>query len=377
MLFSRFCMKIKEVITHIENFAPKGASWKDDNVGLQVGNPENELTNIFLCLEITPDALYEALKQNCNFIFTHHPFFFIPPKRLNFADDEKSQILEKLVKENITLYSAHTNFDFTKHGVSYELAKILNLKNIKFLEYRDSNQYKLVTFVPEENVNTVSEAVFNAGGGIIGEYGRCSYRLNGEGTFEGSEHSNPAVGNKQNFEKVSETRIEFLVDEWKLKSAVKAMVNAHPYEEPAYDIYVLKNKNVNYGMGAIGELEEEISVTDFLRNVCFSLQTDFVRYTNPAKETVKRVAVCGGSGSGLLNKAISMGADAFVTADVKYHTFQDGENKILFVDAGHYETEIHSLNVIARELENIIPKETKVYKYSGTTNPVKFFSIKE
>ena len=225
-----FYMVVENIIKYIENWAPPGAAWEKDNVGLQVGSPKEKVKNIFLCLELTESALKESIKRNCNFIFTHHPFLFRPLKRLDLASDPKSKIIEILIKNNITLYSAHTNLDFSKDGVSFELAKVLNLRNIQFLENENSNQYKLVVFVPKESVDKVSEALFETGAGVIGEYEKCSFSNYGVGTFTGSEKSNPKIGRKETFEKVEEIRLEVLVDSWKLNNVTRALKKTHPYE---------------------------------------------------------------------------------------------------------------------------------------------------
>jgi dinuclear metal center YbgI/SA1388 family protein len=369
-------MLAEDIIKHIENWAPPSVAWDKDNVGLQVGSTQEIIKNIFLCLELSENALDESIKKNCNFIFTHHPFLFKPLKRINTASDPKSKLIEKLIKNNITLYSAHTNLDFSKDGVSYELAKVLKLRNIQFLENENSNQYKLVVFVPKERAEKVAEAMFNKGAGIIGEYEKCSFRINGMGTFLGSENSNPKAGEKGKFETVEEIRLEVLVDSWKLNDVISSMKKAHPYEEPAFDVYVIKNQNVNYGFGAIGSLDKGMSKSEFLNYICNKLNIEQLKFSQGKKTKIQKVAVCGGSGSELLNAAIKNEADAFITADVKYHSFQDGENNILYIDAGHYETEIHSLNAVKRKLEMLInsnKEKIKIYKYTGSTNPVKYF----
>lgn len=371
------CMEVIELIKYFEKWAPPGAAWDKDNVGVQVGNSHSEIANILLALELNKKVLSEAKKKKCNLIFTHHPFLFKPLKSINFSKDEKSQIIEELIKNNITVYSAHTNLDFTRDGVSFELARKLKLNNIRFLELEEENQFKIAVFVPEESLDEVSSAMFDNGGGRIGEYENCSYRLNGEGTFQGSEKSNPKIGKKNNFEKVAEVRLEVLVDKWNLNKVLSAMIKAHPYEEPAYDVYVLKNKNVNYGFGAIGEFEKSMNQKDFLSHVCKGLNTKNLRFTKGKSNRIKRVAVCGGSGSDLVFSAISQKADAIVTADVKYHTFQDAEEKILLVDAGHYETEIHALDEVKQRFEKFIKENKsniKVYKYSKSTNPISFYN---
>lgn len=369
-------MIAEDLIKYVESWAPPGAAWEKDNVGLQVGDTRDKIKNVLLALDLNKEVINQALKKNCNFIFTHHPFIFNPIKKLDFKNNPKAELIKLAVQKNINIYSAHTNLDFIKDGVSFELAKILKLKNISFLLNQESNQVKVVVFVPTDNVDKVSTAIFEAGGGIIGEYSNCSYRLEGIGTFKGSEETNPAVGMKGKFEQAAETRLEVLVDQWKLKNLINEMIKAHPYEEVAYDIYPLKNKNVNYGIGAIGELEKGLDQNEFLEHVNKKLKAANLRYTKGKSRLIKKVAVCGGSGSDLVSTAISYGADAFITADVKYHTFQDAEGKILLVDAGHYETEIHSLNFVQKKLQKYLKdnnSNVKVYKYTGTTNPVSFY----
>ena len=372
-------MVAKQVIRFIENWAPPPVAWEEDNVGLQVGSTDRRIDNIFLCLELNEQALEQALNKKANFIFTHHPFIFKPIKRINTDNDSKGRIIELLVKNEITLYSAHTNLDFAKGGVSFELARIVGIENPKFLLNEDSNQFKIVVFVPKQNLEELSKAIFSAGAGRIGEYENCSFRLNGTGSFKASDHAKPAIGKNQNFETVEEIRFEVIVDAWKLNEVINTIRENHPYEEPAFDIYPLKNENVNFGYGAVGDLKENMIPNVFMQHICKSLKTNNLRFAVGNGKKIKKVAVCGGSGSELLNAAIKAGADAYVTADVKYHTFQDGEGKILFIDAGHYETEIHALNAVKRKLDRFIKnsgESVKVYKFSGSTNPIKFFNNK-
>ncbi|MCB0752150.1 MAG: Nif3-like dinuclear metal center hexameric protein [Ignavibacteriae bacterium] len=372
-------MVVNNIIEFIENWAPPGAAWEKDNVGLQVGSVKQKVTNIMLCLELTEKVLIEAIKKKSNFIFTHHPFLFKPLKKINTYSDPKGKLIEQLIKNDITLYSAHTNLDFTKEGVSFELAKSLKLNDQKFLVNEKSNQFKLVVFVPQNELDKVAKALFDSGAGIIGEYKNCSFNLNGVGTFEGSENSNPKIGTKQKFKKVNEARLEVLVDSWKLNKVLKSLKETHPYEEPAFDVYPLQNENVNYGYGVIGDLPKSMNPNEFMTHVCNSLKINDLRFAKGKGGKIKKVAVCGGSGSELLDAAIGSGADAFVTADLKYHTFQDGENRILFIDAGHYETEILALNTVKRKLEEFIKKNgesVSVYKFSGSTNPIRFFNNK-
>ena len=366
----------KEIIKYLEEWAPKGIAWDKDNVGLQVGDPEIKIKNILLSLDLNEEVIESAIKENCNLVITHHPLLYYPLKNLDFSKNLKARMIEKLIKNNITLYSAHTNLDFTKHGVSYQLAKRLSLKNIRFLKNLSENQFKLCVFVPESHVNKVAEAIHQSGGGLIGEYSHCSFRTSGTGTFRGSNESNPAIGKKGVVEFVEEAKLEVLVNKWNLNPVINAMKKVHPYEEVAYDIYSLKNDNANYGMGAIGELKDAMDTNDFLVFVSSKLKTSTLRYTHVKKKKIKSVAVCGGSCGELVEEVIKQNADAFVTADLKYHTFQDAEAKILLIDAGHYETEAPILDEIKRRLESLLieNKKIKVLKFQGSTSPIVFYN---
>ena len=369
-------MRCKDIIKYLEDWAPKAIAWERDNVGLQVGTNERQLKNIMVSLDLNLNVIEEAKKKNCNLIITHHPLLFNPMKKIDTQNDTTSKLVEKLIKNNITLYSAHTNLDFTKHGVSFQLAKRIKLRKINFLTQLSEHQVKLVVFVPEEFADFVAGAIHSAGGGIIGEYTDCSFRMKGTGTFKGSNASNPTIGKKGRLEKVSEIRLEALIDTWKLNNVITVMKQAHPYDEVAYDIYPLKNENVNYGAGAIGEFDVAMSRKEFLDHISKTLRIKNFRYCNGRSRKIKSVAVCGGSCSDLLSVAIKKGADAFITADIKYHTFQEAESKILLVDAGHYETEIHSLDEVQRRLKIYLKSNNnlKVYKYKGSTNPVIFYN---
>ena len=366
----------KEIIKYLEEWAPKGIAWDKDNVGLQVGDPEIKIKNILLSLDLKEEVIESAIKENCNLVITHHPLLYYPLKNLDFSKNLKARMIEKLIKNNITLYSAHTNLDFTKHGVSYQLAKRLSLKNIRFLKNLSDNQIKLAVFVPASHINKVAEAIHQSGSGIIGEYSHCSFRTPGTGTFKGSDESNPSIGTKGVIEFVEEVKLEVLVDKWKLNKVLASMKEAHPYEEVAYDIYSLKNNNANYGMGAIGELKDAMDTNDFLVFVSSKLKTSTLRYTHGKKKKIKSVAVCGGSCGELVEEVFKQNADAFVTADLKYHTFQDAEAKILLIDAGHYETEAPILDEIKRRLESLLieNKKIKVLKFKGSTNPIVFYN---
>lgn len=367
-------MRCEKIINTIENWAPKSIAWEKDNVGLQVGSTKKEIKNILLCLDVDEKVVDEAISKNCNLIISHHPLLFRALKKIDVSEDRTSIIIEKLIKKNITLYSAHTNLDFTKEGVSFQLANKLKLTRQRFLLNKKNNLNKLIVFVPTESADILASALFNSGAGMIGEYDSCSFRTSGIGTFRGSSKSNPVIGKKGKLEKVNEVRLEVIVEVSQLTKVIREMKKVHPYEEVAYDVYPLVNDDANYGMGVIGELKKSYTIREFLKYVSNSLGVKNFRLNKHSASIIKTVAVCGGSGSELLDVAIKNNADAFITADIKYHTFQDAEEKILLIDAGHYETEIFAIDEIKSKLEKIITDKTKIYKYSGSANPVLFFN---
>ena len=368
-------MTCGEIFKYIESWAPEEIAWNKDNVGLQVGSAERKVKNILLALDLNMKVITEAIKKDCNIIITHHPLLFNPLRKIDTDQDNTSRLVEKLIKHDITLFSSHTNLDFTKGGVSFELAKALELKNIRFLSNLKSIQYKLIIFVPEAHVEKVAAAIFENGGGIIGEYSNCSFRTKGEGSFKGSKKTSPSVGRKLNYEKIDEIKLEVLIDSWKLDKILSAIRKVHPYEEIAYDVYPLDNENINYGIGAIGELDKPLNQKEFLIHISKSLSINNFRYTDGKEKKIKTVAVCGGSGTEVIPTAVKKGADALITADIKYHTFSDFQDKILLIDAGHYETEIFSLDEVNKRLTTLVKtKKIKVFKYSGNTNPVIFYN---
>ncbi len=358
-------MEIREIIHLLENWAPKQIAWEKDNIGLQVGRVNNEIRSILISLDVTDEVIEEAIKKKSNLVISHHPLLFHPVRNLNF-EQKRNKVIEKIIHNNITLYSAHTNLDYTRDGVSFTLAKKIGIKEINFLENIPETQYKLVTFVPSKFINQLVEALSRAGAGQIGDYSKCSFQTEGTGTFLGSETSDPFIGKKGKLERVDEIRLEMIFEKWNLSKVLKSLREVHPYEEPAYDIYPLKNENVNYGMGAIGTLQEKKKTADFVKTVKKMLKSPTVKWTRGKQNFVFKVAVCGGSGSDLIRSAIDQNCDAFITADINYHSFLDFADEIALVDVGHYYSEVVILNTIYKKILNFLKSQKKsllVFKY--------------
>jgi dinuclear metal center YbgI/SA1388 family protein len=367
-------MTVREIQRILEEWAPPSIAWDRDNVGLQVGSPSDTVRGVLVALDATPRVVAEARRRQCNMIVTHHPLLFRPPRAIT-TENSAGRIIRDLLAGKMSLLAAHTNLDFTRGGTSFALGESLGLEDVEFLHRPYRTQKKIVTFVPATHADTVSSAMADAGAGRIGNYESCSFQTSGTGTFRGNELARPAVGRKERLERVSEIRLEMLVDEWVLPAVVAAMRRAHPYEEVAFDVYPTENVDRRYGMGIIGLMRRPVSLRRFLTQVKSAVRVPSVRFTGNVARQIRKVAACGGSGSDLLGEAIRQGADAFVTADVKYHAFHDAVGSIALIDAGHYETEypvVHALvSRLGKELRGIADK-IPVRAASSSTNPIQY-----
>ena len=366
-------MTVSDVEHIMEEWAPLWTALDRDNVGLQFGRRNRRVSRIMIALEITGMVVQEAAQKRIDLIVTHHPPLFHPLSSLTDTDQIGRNILA-LVEKNVAVYSAHTNLDFTRDGVSFTLAKILGLQDIRFLSPLDGTLSKIVVFVPPTHVEKTAKVMSECGAGVIGEYEDCSFRVEGTGTFKGSRASQPYLGNRQSFEHVNETRLEMVAPTSYVPRIVQAIKRVHPYEEVAYDVYPLNSPNVNYGMGAFGKLDHEVTLQTFLQRCKRRLSARSIRFTGNKHGTIKTVAVCGGSGSDLLEKAVQAKADAFVTADVRYHTFHAAHERIALIDAGHWETEHCILEPVRTRLTEAtrrLGQRVSIMVAQTSTNPVK------
>lgn len=363
-------MKVKEITDIIEEFAPLAYQESYDNSGLIVGSPDDEVTGVLISLDCIEAVLDEALSLNCNMIVAHHPIVFSGLKKIN-GKNYIERVIVKAIKNNIAIYAAHTNLDNTYNGVSFKMAEKIGLKNCKVLQPKKSLLSKLVTYIPSANVQEVREAMFNAGAGNIGNYADCSYNIEGVGTYRGLAGTNPHLGTTGNFHQEKEVRVEVVLPNYLIGKVVAALTEVHPYEEVAYDIFSIANTHNNVGSGVIGELEIEEAENEFLLRLKADLNTNCVRHTNLLGKKVKKVALCGGSGSFLLDDAIRQKADVFITGDFKYHQFFDADSKIIIADVGHYESEQYTNELIYEILNKKIPNFA-VRLSKENTNPVNY-----
>jgi dinuclear metal center YbgI/SA1388 family protein len=367
-------VRIAEFQKQFEQSAPPAIAWKGDNIGHQIGRADAVIQNILIALDCTPEVAAEAIRKNANLIVTHHPLLFHPLKKIT-PQSRVGDLVLTLTEHRVNLYAAHTNLDSVQWGVNFCLANTLGLTDVRILSPLIDSVSKIVVFVPQTHTEAVANAMHNAGAGMFAKYDKCSFRSSGTGTFRGKGNAQPFIGTVGILERAAEERIEMMAENWKVDAIIAAMLNVHPYEEVAYDVYPLRNRNTEYGLGAIGNLSKQMSQSSFLSLVKKKLGASALRFSGTAK-AIRRVAVCGGSGSDYINDAVSQGADAMVTADLKYHTFQEFEERILLVDAGHYETEHVVLPTLAKKCREIAihGKLTgKIFITQHRTNPVHIF----
>ncbi len=344
--------KCKMIFGIMEKLAPAGLAMEWDNCGLQVGDPEAEVSGILLALDADLDVCREAAEKSCKLIITHHPLFLKQLKQINLQSPQGA-LVAALIKNGLTLYSAHTNLDSAKDGVNDCLAGLLGLEQTSVLKpVRSDGYYKFVVFVPAGHEDKVREAVCRAGAGWIGNYSDCTFQTTGTGTFRPLEGTDPFIGKQGELEKVDEIRLETIVPERLAGKVVEAVLEAHPYEEVAYDLYPLKIKRASTGLGRVGELNRSVSLGQLAAEVKKILGLKAVRVGGDAGGTVTRVALCGGSGADLWPLARDAGADVIITGDVGYHSARDMvQSGFRFIDAGHYGTERVVLPVLKEYLE--------------------------
>jgi dinuclear metal center YbgI/SA1388 family protein len=323
-----------------------------------------------LCFDITEEIIDEAIERKANLVISHHPVIFGGLKKIN-GKNATERIVIKAIRNDIALYAAHTNLDSVCGGINTTLAGKLGLSDIKILSPIEKNLFKIVTFVPEAYSEQLRQALFEAGAGHIGNYDSCSYNIKGTGTFKGGDNTNPFAGKKGSLHNEPEIRIETIAKKENLSKIITALKQNHPYEEPAYDIYQLDNKYENAGIGAVGVLPEYIDAAEFLAKIKEILSVKIIRHNDLFKK-IKTVAVCGGSGSGYINDAITAGADIFVTGDCKYHQFLDFRNKIILVDIGHFESEFFATEIFYNIIKKNFPNFAANLAH-GICNPVQYF----
>lgn len=364
-------MQISEIVSFLESLAHPSLQESYDNAGLITGQANQECKGIICTLDATEEVVKEAINKNCNLIVAHHPIIFGGLKKINGKNYVERTIIAA-IKNDIAVYAIHTNLDNVLDGVNGKMASLLGLQRTAILAPKDAVLKKLFTFVPIDKAEHVRNAIFEAGGGHIGNYSECSFNAEGAGTFRAGAGTDPYVGQVGVRHEEKEQKIEVIFSAFLENKIIIALKAAHPYEEVAYDVVALSNRHPGIGSGIIGELPEPLDEKIFLARLKSVFQLSLVRHTAFREKRISKVAFCGGAGSFLISKALGAGADAYVTADMKYHEFFDADGRILIADIGHYESEQFTTDLLAERLEQKFPTFA-VLKTGVKTNPVQYF----
>lgn len=363
-------MKISEITQELEKLAPLAYAEGFDNVGLLVGDANAEVTKILVTLDTLESVVDEAIEKEANLIVSFHPIIFSGMKKLT-GKSYVERVAQKAIKHDINIYATHTALDNSQFGVNHQISKQLNLHNTKILIPQKDTLRHLVTYVPLEAAEKLRNALFEAGAGFIGNYDNCSFNLKGTGTYRPVAGANPYKGEIGRTEFSEEERISIVFNKHRENEIFRALRKAHPYEEIAYELFQLENTNQNIGMGMMGELENEMEEKEFLDYLKEKMQTQCIRHSKLLNKKIKKVAVLGGSGSFAISNAKQIGADVFITADLKYHDFFQAENRILLADIGHYESEQFTKDLLTAYLSEKFPNFA-VLKSEINTNPVHY-----
>ena len=364
-------VRIKDLMNVLEQFAPFSIQEGYDNSGLQLGSPDKVVSQALICLDVTPSVVEEASARGCDIIISHHPVLFSGIKKLTGQHYTERVIIES-IKKDIGILSVHTNIDSVLSGVNHKLAKLLGLQNLQVLDPVKGMLRKMVTFCPLKHVETVRSALFEAGAGHIGNYDSCSYNVEGYGTFRAGAMANPFVGKENELHEEPEVRVETIFPAYLEDKIVNALLTSHPYEEVAYDIYRLDNYFDQVGAGIQGSFESPVDEKDFLELLKEKLNIPCIKHSPFLGKDLQNIALCGGAGGFLLHKVLGSGLDAFITSEIKYNQFMDASGRILLMDAGHYETEQFTkellADVIQKKITNFAVLISKV-----NTNPVCYY----
>jgi len=363
-------MKLKEITNYLESFAPLSYQESYDNAGLICGEENMDIVGALICLDSTEAVIDEAIALGFNLVIAHHPIVFSGIKKLN-GKNYIERVLLKAIRNNIAIYAAHTNLDNIYNGVNAKICEKLELINCQVLVPQKNVLKRLITYVPKENAEELRTALFNAGGGLVGNYSECSFNTSGVGTFRAMDGAEPYIGEVGKRFEGEEIKVEMVYPHHIESKMVKTLLKTHPYEEVAYDLITLSNSSSWIGAGMLGELTAEMDEMAFLKVLKSKMKAEMVRYTGLRGKKVQKIAVCGGSGSFLLHSAMAQQADVFITADFKYHQFFDAEGRIIIADIGHYESEQFTMElfyeILKKKFSTFALQLTKI-----NTNPIKY-----
>jgi dinuclear metal center YbgI/SA1388 family protein len=371
-------MQVVDVLNLLDQWAPLTYSEDFDNTGLLVGDPKSPLRGILVSLDTLEVVVDEAIKEDCNLIVSFHPIIFSGLKSLVPKDYVNKAVL-KAIKNDIAIIAIHTALDNVPHGVSATMAKVLGLENTRVLMPKEHLMYKLITYAPNQDAETIRQALFSAGAGALGNYQECSFNLSGTGTFKPLAGANPTLGQIGIQHSEQETQIQVSVLRHQKNDLIAALKKAHPYEEVAYDLIPLDQACPEIGMGLIGTLSQGLSFETLLENVKSGFHTECIKYSQNNLKEINSIAVLGGSGSFAIDKAKALGAQVYITSDLKYHDYFKGHENFALLDIGHYESEQFTKDLIveylSKKITNFAPSlpRVKVLKSNVKTNPISYY----
>ena len=364
-------MKISAIVSALERIAHPSLQESYDNSGLLTGDPNWECSGVLCTLDSTEEVIAEAAECGINLVVAHHPLIFTGLKRLNGSNAvERTLILA--IRHQVAIYAIHTNLDNRADGVNKVIADRLGLIRHRVLDPRNGGLRKIQVYVPIDRAEAVRSAMFAAGAGHIGNYDECSFNTEGSGTFRAGKGAEPFVGQPGERHIESELKMEMVLPAHAAPQVIAAMKKHHPYEEVAYDLTVLANPHPSEGAGLLGELEEPVDPPEFLARLKQAFGTGIIRHTALPHRPLQQVAVCGGAGAFLIGRALAARADAFVTADLKYHDFFQARSSMLLADIGHFESEQYTADLLVEVLVKKFPNFA-VLKSRVNTNPVRYY----
>lgn len=371
-------MQVSDVLSLLNQWAPLCYSEDFDNTGLLVGHPESEVKGILVSLDTLENVIDEAISKDCNLVVSFHPIIFSGLKSLE-PKDYVSRTVVKAIKNDIAIIAIHTALDNMPHGVSWGMAQALALQNTRVLLPKQDVLFKLITYVPQQSATQVRNALFETGAGALGNYTECSFNLEGTGTFKPLDGAHPTIGEIGVQHKEPEIQVQVTFIQHQKNRLIAALKKAHPYEEVAYDIIPLNQACPEVGMGLIGTLPESMTFEALLQTLKSSFNCGCVKYSDNKLKEIKTVAVLGGSGSFAIDKAKALGAQAYITSDLKYHDYFKGQEDFAVLDIGHYESEQFTKDLIvdylSKKITNFAPSlpRVKVLKSNVKTNPISYY----
>jgi len=348
-------MKIKDIAEKIDELFPLKLAQDWDNVGLLIGDSQKNVKNILLTIDVTRDVVAEAKKLKIDLIVSYHPVIWDGLKKI--TANGPPGIVYELIQSGLAVFSIHTALDSAVGGVNDRLAEMVGIVNGKpigdYVANPAGDNYKLVVFVPVKSVAEVSDAIFAAGAGSIGNYSHCGFGTEGEGTFLPHKGAKPAIGKRGRLEKVEEIRFETIVPAARLNSVVSAMKNAHPYEAPAFDVFKLHDTGTPFGLGRIGKLDKPVRIPQIIERVKKVTGAKAIGLVGDQNRLVRRAAVCAGSCGKIINSVIAAKADLYLTGELKHHqALAAREAGLTCICLSHTVSERFVLKKIAKQLQN-------------------------